>query len=294
MTDLQMKCFISLAENLNFTKAANELCISQSTLSMHIKVLEKNIDLTLFIRSKRHVELSPEGEIMLEVIKDVNHRLEVGIERARTLHKNHANVLRIGYMMGLSSDKFFISIINSFQKYRKNTKIEVNRMTNRDLINEIEKDRLDIGFSLDRTLSSRKKLKGISILEAPTSMAISSAKVAGKEEVTFEDFRNEPLILLSKEVDPTDYGILETFKEKFDYTPPKIMTMNSAEAIIMSVSFGMGVCFSDHTSIGYGRPDLYYLDFPEYSISCDVICKKEYLNPEITTFMEFIEKNYKI
>ena len=156
MTDLQMKCFISLAENLNLTKASNELCISQSTLSMHIKALEKNIDLTLFIRSKRHVELSPEGEIMLEVIKDVNHRLEVGIERARTLHKNHANVLRIGYMMGLSSDKFFISIINSFQKYRKNTKIEVNRMTNRDLINEIEKDRLDIGFSLDRTLSSRK------------------------------------------------------------------------------------------------------------------------------------------
>ena len=81
------------------------------------------------------MELSPEGEIMLEVIKDVNHRLEVGIERARTLHKNHANVLRIGYMMGLSSDKFFISIINSFQKYRKNTKIEVNRMTKRDLIN---------------------------------------------------------------------------------------------------------------------------------------------------------------
>lgn len=294
MTDLQMKCFISLAENLNFTKAANELCISQSTLSMHIKALEKNTNLTLFIRSKRHVELSPEGEIMLEVIKDVNHRLEVGIERARTLHKNHSNVLRIGYMMGLSSDKFLMNVIKSFKKYRRNTKIEIARMNNRDLIREIENDSIDIGFSLDRTIRSRKKLKGISILEVPTSMAIASDKVTGKEAVTFEDFRNEPLILLSKEVDPTDYGLLEIFKERFEYVPPKIMTMNSAESIIMSVSFGMGVCFSDHTSIGYGRPDLYYLDFPEYSISCDVICKKDYLNPEISSFMDFVEKNYKI
>lgn len=294
MTDLQMKCFISLAENLNFTKAANELCISQSTLSMHIKALEKNIGLTLFIRSKRRVELSPEGNIMLEVIKDISHRLEVGIERARTLHKNHSNTLKIGYMMGLSSDKFFLNIIKSFQQSRRNTKVEVSRMTNKELIDQIENDTLDIGFSLDRTLSHRKKLKGISILKAPTSMAICKNKVAGKKEITFEDFRNEPLILLSKEIDPTDYGVLEIFKKRFDYEPPKIIIMNSAEAIIMSVSIGMGVCFSDHTSIGYGLPDVYYLDFPEYSISCDVICKEEHLNPEIDVFMNFIEKKYKL
>ena len=294
MTDLQMKCFMSLAENLNFTKAANELCISQSTLSMHIKALEKNTGLTLFIRSKRHVELSPEGEIMLEVITDVSKRLEEGIERARTLHKNHSNSLKLGYMMGLSSDKFFFSITNSFLKYRKNTKIEITRMTNKELIEEIENDRLDIGFSLSRTLSSRKNLIGIDVLEAPTSMVICANKVKDKEEVTFEDFRNEPLILLSKDVDPTDYGLLEIFKERFEYVPPKIMTMNSAEAIIMSVSLGMGVCFSDHTSIGYGNPDLYYLDFPEYCIKCNAICKKDYRNPEITVFMDFVEKNYKI
>lgn len=294
MTDLQMKCFISLAQNLNFTKAAKELCISQSTLSMHIKALEKNTGLTLFIRSKRHVELSPEGEIMLGVIIDVNRRLEEGIERARTLHKNHSNTLKIGYMMGLSSDKYFLDIIKSFQKYRNNTKIEVSRMTNKDLIQQIENDSLDIGFSLDRILIHKKKLSGISILRAATSMAVCKSKVAGKKELTFDDFRDEPLILLSKEVDPTDYGMLEIFKKRFDYEPPKIITMNSADAILMSVSIGMGVSFVDNTSIGYGHPDICYLDFPEYSVSCDVICKTEHLNPEIDIFMKFIEKNYKL
>ena len=64
MTDIQVKCFLALARHLNFTQAAREMCISQSTLSMHISALEKKSDLTLFIRTKRKVELSPEGQIL--------------------------------------------------------------------------------------------------------------------------------------------------------------------------------------------------------------------------------------
>ena len=83
MTDIQVKCFLALAEHLNFTQAARDLCISQSTLSMHISALEKNLALTLFIRTKRKVELSPEGEILYPVLKNVNEALEAAVTEAR-------------------------------------------------------------------------------------------------------------------------------------------------------------------------------------------------------------------
>ncbi len=51
MTDTQIKCFFALARQLNYTKAARLLGISQSTLSTHITSLEKSMDLRLFVET---------------------------------------------------------------------------------------------------------------------------------------------------------------------------------------------------------------------------------------------------
>ena len=52
MTVFQIQCFLSVAETLNFTEAANRLFIAQSSLSRNISHLEEEIGLTLFIRTK--------------------------------------------------------------------------------------------------------------------------------------------------------------------------------------------------------------------------------------------------
>ena len=69
MTDLQFRCFLTLAEDLSFTKASKKMGISQSTLSNHVSTLEKNLGVTLFIRSNKSVSLSPEGQILYTVFK---------------------------------------------------------------------------------------------------------------------------------------------------------------------------------------------------------------------------------
>ena len=66
MTDMQIRCFLNLAELLNFTRAAEKLNISQPTLSTHISALEKDLNLCLFIRTKRKVFLSPEGKRQIQ------------------------------------------------------------------------------------------------------------------------------------------------------------------------------------------------------------------------------------
>ena len=58
------KVFYHVARSLSFSEAASELFISQSAVSQSIKVLEKRLDITLFIRSTKRVSLTREGEIL--------------------------------------------------------------------------------------------------------------------------------------------------------------------------------------------------------------------------------------
>ena len=63
------KVFYHVASTLSFSEASKQLFISQSAVSQSIKVLEKKLNQTLFIRSTKKVQLTPEGEILLKHVE---------------------------------------------------------------------------------------------------------------------------------------------------------------------------------------------------------------------------------
>ena len=66
MNIIQMKYFITAARTLSFTKAAQQLYITQPALSRQILSMEKELNLQLFIRTGRNVRLTPAGRILFE------------------------------------------------------------------------------------------------------------------------------------------------------------------------------------------------------------------------------------
>ena len=67
------KVFFHVASTLSFSEASKLLFISQSAVSQSIKTLERKLDQTLFIRSTKRVQLTPEGEILLRHIEPAMH-----------------------------------------------------------------------------------------------------------------------------------------------------------------------------------------------------------------------------
>ena len=63
--------FLTLEKHLNFTLAAEECFISQSSLSKHIKKLEIDLGVQLFIRDRRSVQITPEGKTFLKYAQDI-------------------------------------------------------------------------------------------------------------------------------------------------------------------------------------------------------------------------------
>ena len=81
------KVFYHVAKTLSFSDASRELFISQSAVSQSIKVLEKRLDQTLFVRSTKRVRLTREGEMLFKHIEPAINLINLG---ERQLLESHS------------------------------------------------------------------------------------------------------------------------------------------------------------------------------------------------------------
>jgi DNA-binding transcriptional LysR family regulator len=97
----QLRYFIAVAERLSYSKAAEELHVSVSPLSRQIRQLEDEFDLRLFVRDRRHVELTDAGKLFLEDAKALVNQTASVFERLRQAKKGEAGAVRVGVGMHL-------------------------------------------------------------------------------------------------------------------------------------------------------------------------------------------------
>ena len=92
----QIKTFVVVAEEGNMTRAAKRLHASQSTISLHIKSLEEEFDLRLFLRTPKGMETTPEGRQLLEKARDLLDCVEKIKAEAQILKGELSGVARVG------------------------------------------------------------------------------------------------------------------------------------------------------------------------------------------------------
>jgi DNA-binding transcriptional LysR family regulator len=97
----QLRYFIAVAERLSYSRAAEELHVSVSPLSRQIRQLEDEFDLRLFVRDRRHVELTDAGKIFLEDAKALVNQTASLFDRLRQAKLGEAGAVRIGVGMHL-------------------------------------------------------------------------------------------------------------------------------------------------------------------------------------------------
>lgn len=96
-----LRCFIAVAEELHFGRAARRLHVEQSPLSRTIRQLEADLGVTLLERTPRGVRLTPAGQVFLEEARRVLLTLEQAQTKARAVAAGHRGTLRIALAGGV-------------------------------------------------------------------------------------------------------------------------------------------------------------------------------------------------
>lgn len=137
------RAFCSVAESKSITEAAKRLNISQPAITKTIKILESEIDSTLFYRTHSGMTLTPEGEKLYAYIKPIILQLDETKNMMSEIISNGKTNIRIGTSITVLRS-FLIEYIKKYTKEHPNVHIYVEDNTNNNLITKIKEGALDI------------------------------------------------------------------------------------------------------------------------------------------------------
>ena len=137
-----LEVFVKLVENLSFSAAAEELNISQPTVSLHIKQLEEELDTPLFIRSTRELKITKEGSILYREAKDLLQQRLLLIDRFtnpdRKILRLGSSTIPTGYILPF--------ILGRFRKDHPGILIQVEEQNSYETIKRISTRKVDAGI----------------------------------------------------------------------------------------------------------------------------------------------------
>lgn len=193
----QLRYFAVLAEELNFTRAAERLNISQPPLSVQISQLEDELQVRLFNRTSRKVELTEAGRAFQRNIANVFGHLHDAVIRTQEVEQGMAGHID----MGLSGSHFLSplpELIHRHTKQSPDIAIALHEMQPAQQLEALQRGHLDV--SISRTEINDSKLFSTLLWEDPVVAALPSGHaLSDRQSLTLNDLRAEAFVMLKPE-----------------------------------------------------------------------------------------------
>ena len=289
----QIKYFLAIDTYKSFSLAAQELCISQSSLSKQIKALEHELDTLLFNRTTRSINLTDAGKEFLIHSKKIIEEYDNTINSMKKYSNSKHPTIKIG-TIPVISQYGIISSIASFKTIYPNINIDVIEGERVDIIDMLDKGDIDFAFLRDFHIDKDKFKIHPLINDELVIITSKDHPFSNKKYINLEDTINEKFIMLSSNSGLDKFCIEEC--KKFNVTPNIIYSINKIETILGLVSENFGISLLMKRVISSFNKDNVSINLLKKPItnSLSLLYKKDkkLSNNEIL-FKEFIQKNNK-
>ncbi|MEV7772298.1 LysR family transcriptional regulator [Kitasatospora sp. NPDC086791] len=195
----QLRCFVAVAEELHFGRAAERLLLGQPAVSQQVRRLERELKVELFDRSPRHVRLTPAGDRFLPAARNVL----AAEDAARALAADLAApaVLRLGTVTGLG-DRLDL-ILDTYQQRAPGVRVELHSAPVRERLARLSDGRLDAAFVRGTVPERNADLRFLPVWQDELVLALPVRHaLADRPEVDLADLADLPLRLTERHNHP--------------------------------------------------------------------------------------------
>jgi len=236
-----LQAAIALAEELNFSRAAERLRIEQSTLSKRIVELESQIDLRLFVRNHQAVELTEAGRHFVEDARSAIQHAERAVHNARAAQNGADELLHIG--RSVYADPYLVTTLQSIRlPLFPGLKVKLWSNFSHELTRMVAAGKLDLALVL--AIPDSPSLSFLSVTESPGYIALpKSDAIAGSVELRLEDLRAHEWILPAPHINPYITEMIQTEASAKNIVAPDTHTFTTAEEASALVLAHKGAAF---------------------------------------------------
>lgn len=253
--------FIAVAEELNFTRASMRLNIAQPPLSQQIRILEKQLGVVLFRRTKRLVELTDAGKVFLREARLVLAQAQHSVEAVRRAARGEIGELSIGFVP-TADLKILPRILPLFKSEFPNVALSVHCLTSNIQLERLRMSQIDVGIIVEpiELDLDAEGFKSERILRDPfVAVLPKSSPFAALERISLRELANEPFVLYRREIAPAyhDQIIMGMFRQA-RFSPKLSQASDHVQTIVGLVASGLGVSLLPQSVTSIGRSDVVY------------------------------------
>ncbi len=187
----QLRYFLAVAEELNFTRAAESLHLAQQALSASIRRLEEQLDVALFVRNTRKVELTSAGEVLVDGARAVIAAASDALERVHQVSEGRTGRLTIGFSTAAGGVPIVREIIRRFSETAPEVDVRIHEHDFSDPSAGLADDSVQGAFIFGPLPVDG--LSSITLLEEQRLLAVRPEHpLAQRDSVTPADLRELP------------------------------------------------------------------------------------------------------
>lgn len=246
------KIFFEVANNLSFSRAAEQLFITQSAVSQSVRHLESQLDTRLFIRGKKGVSLTPEGELLYEYIKNAIFLIDKGEREIQKIKNLETGNLRIGVSDTISR-YLLLPYLEKFNRTYPMVNLQIVNRTSIQAVDLLKSGQVDLAF-INLPLTD-------DAIEMERYGDVQDIFVAGSRfrflygrAVTLRELADYPLIFLEKNSNTRNY-VENFFLSKGIQLTPEI-ELGSHDLVLEFARINLGIaCVTQEFSRQYLTDD---------------------------------------
>jgi len=254
----RLRYFMTVAERLHFGRAAEALHISQPPLSRAIRALEDELGVALFARTRRHVELTPQGARLFEEALRVTGQLERTVHELRAMGSAEHARLRIGFV-SLADYGVLPGLLKAYKGAQPKVTLALREMLSPQQAVALGAGELDFGLLLP-PVTGAETLEHL-VIQRESFVAALPAKhrlARGRGKISLLELADEPFVTIPREIAPRLYDIVAQLAARAGISLNVTQEAIQMQTVVSLVSSGLGAAIVPASVANLGRRGVVY------------------------------------
>jgi LysR family transcriptional regulator, benzoate and cis,cis-muconate-responsive activator of ben and cat genes len=237
----QLRYFVAVARERNFTRAAAQLHIAQPPLSRQIQLIEEELGVSLLLRSSRPVQLTDAGRVFYEQAIQILGRVEQMQSATKRVGLHQRSVFSIGFVASTLYGGL-PTLMRKLREHAPELDIQMLELMSMQQIEALKEGRIDIGFG--RVSHSDPSVAGILMREERLAVALpmSSPMAKTSAPVSIQTLHGQKLIVYPKGSHPGFADQVLNILHAHDVHPSEVLEVREIQTALGLVAAEFGFC----------------------------------------------------
>jgi DNA-binding transcriptional LysR family regulator len=293
----QLRCFVALAEELHFGRAAARLNMTQSSLSRQLQQLEHVLGAPLVKRSSRFVRLTAAGKAFVVDARSIIRSAEEAMVTARRVAQGEGGVVTLGFIPA-TSYRLLPRLVAYVAAELPHVQLVLKEMVTTDQVEALAAGRLDAGIL--RMPIDRRGLEAVPISREPFVVAVPADRpLAGGRTLTLKDLDRQPLVMYAPTESRYHHDLVSSVFRVAGISPNFVQYAREIHTMLALVGAGIGVALVPEIAgnLGFAGVKLQPITLtPKVYSELTFVWRKRADNPALRVLTEellpkFLEQN---